>query len=70
MFIVTPTPDARPSSFSSGMNGILHPTARQWWGRQREPMPLRCEVSNHSPQLQCSGFAEMRTIAGWAVFLN
>ena len=26
MFIVTPTPDARPNSFRSGMNGILHPS--------------------------------------------
>ena len=41
MFIVTPTPDARPSSFWSGINGILHPTALQWQGRQHEPMPFR-----------------------------
>ncbi len=31
MFILTPTPDAWPSSFRSGTNGILHPTALQWW---------------------------------------
>ena len=46
MFIVTPTPDARPSSFWSGMNGILHPTALQWWGRQRQPMPLRWSLAD------------------------
>ena len=46
MFIVTPTPDARPSSFWSGMNGILHPTALQWWGRQHEPMPLRWSLAD------------------------
>ena len=46
MFIVTPTPDARPSSFWGGMNGILHPTALQWWGRQHEPMPLRWSLAD------------------------
>ncbi len=28
------------------MNGILHPTARQWWGRQPEPMPLRWSLAD------------------------
>ena len=46
IFIVTPTPNARPSSFGSGMNGILHPTALQRWGRQREPMPLRWSLAD------------------------
>ena len=46
MFILTPTPDAWPSSFRSGTNGILHPTARQWWGRQRQPMPLRWSLAD------------------------
>ena len=46
MFIVTPTRDARPSSFRSGMNDILRPTALQWWGRQREAMPLRWSLAD------------------------
>jgi len=41
MFILTPTLEVRPSSFRSGTNGILHPTALQWSGRQRGAMPLR-----------------------------
>ena len=36
----------RPSSFGSGMNGILHPTALPWWGRQHEPMPLRWSLAD------------------------
>ena len=45
MFIVSPTLAARPSSVRSGMNGILRPTARQCWGRQREAMPLRWSLA-------------------------
>ena len=30
MFVVTPTLEARPSSYRSGINGILHPTALPW----------------------------------------
>ena len=26
-------------------NGILHPTALQWWGRQRDAMPLRWSLA-------------------------
>ena len=46
MFIVTPTLEARPSSFRSGMNGILHPTALQSAGRQRDAMPLRWSLAD------------------------
>ena len=28
------------------MNGVLHPTALQWWGRQHEPIPLRWSLAD------------------------
>ena len=42
MFIVTPTVEARPSSFRSGTNGIL----LQCWGRQHDAMPLRWSLAD------------------------
>ena len=35
-----------PAWVRIGMNGILHPTALQWWGRQHEPMPLRWSLAD------------------------
>ena len=35
-----------PAWVGIGMNGILHPTALQWWGRQHEPMPLRWSLAD------------------------
>ena len=41
MLIVTSALKARPSSFRSGTEWHLYPTALQWRGRQRDAMPLR-----------------------------
>jgi hypothetical protein len=41
MFIVTTTPDARPSSVGAAWMGILAPTDLRQWPSEREYMPLR-----------------------------
>ena len=46
MFIVTSALKARPSSFRSGTEWPLYPTAHQWRGRQRYAMPLRWSLAD------------------------
>jgi len=46
MFIATPPWRLGQAPLGAALNGILHPTALQWRGRQRDAMPLRWSLAD------------------------